>query len=330
MRFADPWWLALVPAAAWVLWLRSRPRRRQAVLYSSALQLKQLPRTLAQRVRSSLPLLEATGLGLLAIALARPQSGREDSVVSTYGVAIQLVLDKSQSMAEGDLDPDPWDRTQLTRLDVVKQVVADFVDPEGDLPGRESDLLGLTSFAGYAQAHCPLTLDHAAFLKLLETVEIPRVDERDPAAREQLMTAIGDALVIAVDRLRDAPAKTKLVVLLSDGESNIGEASPRAAAEAAREAGVRVYTIGVGTPRQGLDEDTLREVAGITGGHYFNARDAAGLERIYEEIDGLERSEIISVQYTRWRERFLAFLLSGLGCLVAHRILMDTRFRSLP
>lgn len=330
MRLADPWWLTLVPLAAWVLWLRARPRRRQAVLYSSVADLKLLPRTLAQRVRSLLPLLEIAGLALLAVAMARPQSGREDSVVSTYGVAIQLVIDKSQSMAELDLDPDPWDRRQLTRLDIVKQVVADFVDPAGDLPGRESDLLGLTSFAGYVQSHCPLTLDHAAFLQLLENVEMPRVDPRDPASREQLMTAIGDALVTAVDRLDEAPAKSKIVVLLSDGESNIGEASPRAAAEAARESGIRVYTVGVGTPRQGLDEATLREVAEITGGRYFNARNAAALAGVYEEIDKLERSEITSVQYTRWRERFLPFLLAGLTCLVLHRVLLDTRFRSLP
>lgn len=330
MRFQDPWWLVLIPAALWLLWLRSRPGRRQALLYSSVAELEQLPRTLAQRLRSLLPLLEAGGLALLAVALARPQSGREDSVVSTYGVAIQLVLDKSQSMAEPDLDPDPWDRTKLTRLDVVKQVVADFVDPAGDLPGRPNDLLGLTSFAGYVQTHCPLTLDHAAFLQLLANVEIPQVDPRDPLAREELMTAIGDALVIAVDRLGEAPAKSKIVVLLSDGESNIGEASPEAAAEAAREAGVRVYTIGVGTPRQGLDEATLQEVARITGGRYFNARDLAGLEKVYEEIDGLERSEISSVQYTRWREHFLTFLLGGLGLIVAHRFLLDTRFRSLP
>lgn len=329
MRFADPWWLVLVPIAVLLVWRRGRVRR-STVLYSSVAELKRLPRTFAQRVRRALPAVEALGLVLLAVAIARPQSGREDSVVASYGVAIELVIDKSQSMAETDLDPDPWDRRQESRLDVVKEVVADFVDPGGDLPGRPNDLLGLISFAGFVDTHCPLTLDHPVLLNLLEDVRMPRVDRRDPAAREQLMTAVGDALVVAVDRLREAPAESKVVVLLSDGESNIGEASPHAAAEAAKAAGVTVYTIGVGTPRQGLDEDSLRDVAEVTGGRYFNARDAAGLENVYREIDALQRSEITSVQFTRWREQFLPFLLSGLGLLLVHRILMDTRFRSLP
>lgn len=328
MRFADPWWLALVPLVLIVLWRRRG--KRATVLYSSVAELAQLPRTFAQRIRRQLHFMELAGLLLIAVAIARPQSGREDSVVSTFGVAIELVIDKSDSMAANDLDPDVWDRRELTRLDVVRQVVADFVDPGGDLPGRPNDLLGLVSFAGFVQSHCPLTLDHAAFLQLLKDVQMPTVDRRDPANREQLMTAIGDALVVAVDRLREAPAQSKVVVLLSDGESNIGEASPHAGAEAAKAAGVRVYTVGVGTPGKGLDEDTLREVAEFTGGRYFNARDAASLEQVYGAIDSLERSEITSTQFTRWREQFLPFLLSGLGLLVVHRILMDTRFRSLP
>lgn len=328
MRFADPWWLVLVPLAVLVVWRRRR--RPPTVLHSSVAELKALPRTLMQRVRSAMPVVEALGLCLVAVALARPQSGREDSVVASYGVAIELVIDKSQSMIETDLDPDRWDQVELTRLDVVKEVVADFVDPDGDLPGRPNDLLGLISFAGYVDAHCPLTLDHVALLQLLADVRMPQVDPRDPAAREELMTAVGDALVVAVDRLGDAPADSKVVILLSDGESNIGEASPRAAAEAAKARGVRVYTVGVGTPRQGLDEDALREVAEITGGAYFNARAAADLENVYREIDALERSEITAVQFTRWRERFVPFLLVGLGLLLAHRVLLDTRLRGLP
>ncbi|MEM7200052.1 MAG: VWA domain-containing protein [Planctomycetota bacterium] len=330
MRFADPWFLALVPVIAWWLWLRARPSRRPAVLYSGVGPLKALPRSMAQRLKPLLPLLEGGGLVLLAVALARPQAGREDSVVSTYGVAVQLVIDRSNSMAELDIDPDPHDRQKVTRLDVVKSVVADFVDPDGDLPGRSNDLVGLVSFAGYVQANCPLTLDHAAFLQLLDDVTIPAVDQRDPTSREMLMTAVGDALVIAVDRLREAPATSKVAVLLSDGKSNIGASRPRDGAEAARDAGVRVYTVGVGTPGQGLDEAALEEVAELTGARYFNARDAAGLRSVYEEIDKLERSEITSVQFTRWRERFLPFLLSGLAMLVLHRVLLDTRFRSLP
>jgi Ca-activated chloride channel family protein len=328
MRFADPWWLLLVPLALLLVWRRRR--RPPTVLYSSVDELRGLPRTMAQRLRGLMPVVEVLGLCLVAVAIARPQSGREDSVVASYGVAIELVIDKSQSMAETDLDPDPWDREELTRLDVVKRVVADFVDPDGDLPGRPNDLLGLCSFAGYVDAHCPLTLDHQALLQLLAGIEMPRVDGRDPAAREQLMTAIGDALVLAVDRLGEAPAESKVVVLLSDGESNIGEASTRAAAEAAKAAGVKVYTVGVGRQGQGLDEDALVEIAEITGGQYFNARDAASLERVYRGIDELERSEIHALQFTRWRERFVPPLLAGIGLLLVHRLLLDTRLRGLP
>lgn len=328
MRLADPWWLCFAPLVFVVLSLRRR--RRATLLFSSVAELQRLPRTLAQRLKRALPWLEAMGLLALVVAMARPQSGREDSVVSSYGVAIELVIDKSQSMAEQDLDPDPWDRVALTRLDVVKAVVADFVDRGGDLPGRPADLLGLVSFAGWVQSHCPVTLDHEALLRLLKDVQMPNVDPRDPAAQELLRTAIGDGLVVAVDRLRDAPAKSKVVVLLSDGESNIGEASPRAAAELAKAAGVRVYTVGVGTPRLGLDEDTLRDVAELTGGRYFNARDAATLAGVYREIDALERSQIESRLFTRWSEHFLPFLLAGLAMLVLHRFLSDTRFRSLP
>lgn len=328
MRFADPYWLLLAPLV--VLLVLRRRRQRPALLFSSVAELAALPRTFAQRVRAALPWLEIAGLLLLVVALARPQAGREDSVVSSHGVAIELVLDKSQSMEAQDLDPDPWDRVTRSRLDVVKEVVADFIDLDGNLPGRPTDLIGLVSFAGWVQSHCPLTLDHAAVLRLLQDVQLPNVDPRDPSAGEVLRTAIGDGLVTAVDRLRDAPAKSKVAVLLSDGVSNIGEASPRAAAELARASDVRVYTIGVGTARDGLDEDALREVAEITGGRYFNARDAESLANVYREIDGLERTELEAKLFVRWSERNLPFLLLGIALLVAHRLLLDTRFRSLP
>ena len=330
MRFADPWWLALVPAVIAVLWWRAKPSHRATVLFSRVAELRKLPKTTAQRVRRLLPWMEGLGLILLCVAMARPQSGREDSLVATEGVALQLVIDKSRSMAETDLDPDPWDRVDYTRLDVVKAVVHDFIDEDGDLPGRPRDLVGLVSFAGFVQADCPLTMDHEAFLSLLEKVEMPNVDPRDPVANEQLATAIGDALVVAVDRLSDVPAESKVIVLLSDGKSNIGEANPLAGAEVAKGAGIKIYAIGVGTASSGLDVETLEEVASVTGGAFINARDAAGLQRAYREIDELERTEITATQYTRWRERCVPVLLAGLILLAGHRLLMDLRFRSLP
>jgi len=326
MRFASPWWLVLVPLVVGHLWLRYRPGVTPAVLYSSLDNLRSLPRTLAQRVKRLLPLLEGAALLLLVVAMARPQAGREDSLITSQGIALQIVVDRSGSMAEGDLDPDPMDRKLVTRLDVVKDVVKDFVDEGGELPGRPNDMVGLISFAGFVQVHCPVTLDHPAFLQLVNGLHLPgRL-----ADRESRMTAMGDALVTAVDRIKDVPAKSRVVILLSDGDSNIGEASPRSGAEVAKEFGVKVYTVGIGTRFAGLDEDTMKEVARITGARYFNTRSADGLTRIYKEIDALERVELPPMRFTRWRELYLPLLAAGAALLLAHRLLLDTRFRSLP
>lgn len=330
MRLASPEWLGLVPVVLILLWLRLRGRRRPTVLYSSVAVLRSLPRTVAQRIRRVLPFLEAAGLLLLILAMARPQSGRQERFFSTRGVAISIVVDKSGSMRETDLDPDPFDRVTPSRLDVVKAVVADFVDEAGDLPGRPDDLVGLLSFAGFVQTHSPLTLDHEAFVKVLDTVRIPRVDRRDPRARELMATAMGDAMVIAVERLRGVEARSKVIVLVTDGRSNIGDAPPELAAEAAKAAGVKIYAIGVGTRRGGLDEETLQTVARISEGRYFNARDAAGILEVYREIDALEKSDLPAQVSTRWRERYHVPLLLGLVLLVGHHLLLCTRFRSLP
>ena len=326
MRFESPWWLVVVPVVVLLIWYRERPRNRSAVLFSSVDDLRALPRTLALRVKRALPLLEGAGLVLLVLAMARPQTGRQDSIVASEGIAIQMVVDRSGSMRQLDIDPDPTDRIPVTRLDMVKTVVRDFVDEEGDLTGRPTDVIGRISFAGYVQVHCPLTLDHEAFVKLVEGLAlVPR-----NAGREMQMTAVGDALVTAVDRLSDIAAQSKVVILLSDGESNIGEASPKAAAELARSHGVKVYTIGIGTPLRGLDEATLEEVATLTGGQYFNARNAEGLMRIYHEIDKMERVDLPPIRFVHWKEHFILVLLSGAACLLFHRVLADTRFRTLP
>jgi len=325
MRFADPLVLVLLPLVVGLVWHRHRSRRRPAVLYSDVAPLRALPRTTASRVKALLPVLQVLGLCALVLAMARPQAGREERVVQSEGVAIQLVIDRSGSMLAEDLDPDPNDLRRLTRLDVVRDVVRDFVDDGGELPGRPADALGLVSFGSYVQVHCPLTRDHEAYLKLVEGVAVPR--RRD---RELMHTAVGDALVTAVDRLSDVSADSKVVILLSDGESNTGEASPGVAAELARSEGVRVYPVGIGTVRQGLDEATLEEVAAVTGGRYFNARDAGGLRRIYADIDRLERTELPSVTYSHWDELFAPVLAAGIMLLLFHRVLEDTRFRTLP
>lgn len=335
-RFADPWWLGLVLVVLGALWWRSRPAARPTVAYSSLALLRDLPVTLAQRIKRFLPILQVGGLLLLVIALARPQAGTEDVRVSTTGVAMQLVFDRSGSMRELDLDEDRFDRVNDRRIDVLKRVLEDFLDEGGDLPGRPNDLVGLVSFAGYPKAHGPLTLDHGALVAILEGIDLPvAIDEgdrrqRDRTIRELNATALGDGLVLAVDRLRDARSKSKVVVLLSDGASNTGVVQPEQAADQAAADEVRVYTIGIGTRRRGLDEETLQSVAERTGGRYWNVRTAADLTAAYEQIDELERTELETLAATRWRELHWWFALGGLVLIALHRVLVQTRFRSLP
>ena len=297
-------------------------------MFSSLDGLRGLPRTLHQRVRGFLPWLEVAGLLCLVVAMSRPQSGRADGTVTTRGIAIQLVIDRSDSMNAEDLDPDPNDHRRVTRLDVVKAVVEDFVDESGDLPGRPNDVVGLVSFAGYPKVHCPLTLDHQMLTGVLHDVEVPRITRRED--KDLLMTAMGDALVMSVKHLDGIEAETKIVVLLSDGASNVGAATPAAGANDAADQGVKVYTVGIGTVGKGLDEDALKAVAARTGGQYFNARSAADLQSIYKQIDQLSRSDFEVFSDTDWDDRFPWYLVAGLLLLVVHRVLSDTRYRSLP
>ena len=324
-RFADPWWLALAPVVFLAIAIHRRRRGRPSVLYSSADDLSSLPRSWRLRLRPGLVVLEALALLLLVFAMARPQAGREEERNISEGIAIELVIDKSGSMRMEDLDPDAYDRKVLNRLDVVRDVVRDFVDEGGDLPGRSGDLVGLISFAGYVQVHCPLTLDHHLVLGLLPSVQIPRTRDR-----ELLATALGDALATAVDRIKDCQAKSRVIILLSDGQGTIGVTTAAVAAEAARGEGIKVYTIGVGSAGTALDEQTLEDVAQTTGGRYFNVRDQSGLKRVYEEIDRLERTEVSTQRHVSYKERFGAVLLCGVALLLLHRILAETLFRSLP
>ncbi len=325
IRFEHPWFLALLPLILGLFIWRGR-RARPAVVFSSLDGVRDLPRTMAQRLKRVLPVMEMLGLLMLAVAMARPQSGREDISMSSHGIAVQLLIDRSDSMRAEDLDEDRWDRDRITRLDVVKDVVSDFIDEEGELPGRPRDLVGLVSFAGYVKTHCPLTLDHGLLLELLQAMNTPSA----PRGDELLMTAMGDALVIGVAHLDEVTAESKVLILLSDGRSNIGVTTPSVGADAAAEKGVKVYTVGIGTLRGGLDEPTLKLVAEKTGGRYFNARTASDLEEVYRTIDRLERSDIESFSATRWKDLFPAWLWIGVGLLVVHRALADTRFRGLP
>jgi len=353
-RFHDPLWLLLlIPLVAAGVWLTVRRRRGTAVLYSSAALLSGLPITTAQRIKRFLPWLFLGGLMLLVVSLARPQHGKEEFRVHAEGIAIEMVVDRSGSMRAMDFN---LDGKQVNRLAAVKKVFHDFVAGDDALPGRPDDQIGLVAFGGFAEARCPLTFDHDALLNVLKTVEIPKpifdaagriINER--LLQEEMSTAIGDALALAVERLESVKAKSKVIILLSDGESNAGVLPPMEAAEAAKALGMKIYTIGIGSTgmapmpaidpfgrrvlvpqRVRLDEATLRAIAKTTGGKYFNAKDTEALRKVYAEIDRLEKTVAEGRLYTDYREFFLFALFPGLGLIVLELFFASTRFRSLP
>lgn len=351
-RFEDPWWLLLAVLVV-AIGRASRRRRRAAVLYSDVRLVKRLPTTLALRVKRLLPWGRMLGLVLVAVALARPQQGLEEFRIETEGVAIEMCIDRSGSMQAMDFQ---LDGRQVNRLTAVKQVFRDFVAGKGQLSGRPNDQIGLIAFGGYADSKCPLTLDHGALLTVLETVKIPEPIQdakgqvlHQRLYEEDMSTALGDAVVLAVDRLKEIQAKSKVIILLSDGMQTAGVIEPAEAAKTATTYGIKVYTIGVGSsglsviptfdafgrrhllPQQvELDEATLQALADTTGGRYFHAQDTETLNEVYAEIDRLEKSRSEGRLYTEYRELYLYALFPGLGLLLLETILVSTRFRSLP
>jgi Ca-activated chloride channel family protein len=345
VRLHDPLWLlALVPLLAVAAW---NARHRFSVLYSSVRGLGELPVTVAQRFKRLLPIFELAGLALIVVALARPQQGLEEFKVHTEGIDIVVCLDRSGSMRAEDFFEK---EVRVNRLHIVKRVVKDFIE------GRPDDRIGLVAFGGFAESRCPLTLDHDALLDVLDEVKIPEplrdargrvVDEQ--SYREELATAIGDALAIGAARLEESDARSRVMILVSDGESNTGVVEPLEAAQAAETLGIKVYTVGVGStglvpvPYEDpfgrkryanemfrLDEATLKAIADTTGGKYFNARDTDALESVYEQIDRLEKTRTEGVLYTQYRELYAAVLLPGVGLFLLAWILRMTRFLTLP
>ena len=354
-RFYSWLWLLLIPAILLLGWLGTRRRIRPAVMFSSIADLKGLPFTLLQRIRRLMPLVYGLGLCLVILALARPQSGKSESRVTGEGIAIELVLDISGSMEAIDFQ---LDKKDVSRLEAVKHVIGEFVlgSRSSGLPGRRDDQVGVVAFGGFADSKCPLTLDHGALVDIVRALEVPKA-VRDRKGRvinsqslqEDMATAIGDGLALGVDRLRGTKAKSKVVVLLTDGDNNAGAIEPREAAQIARASGIKVYTIGIGrngvvpVPQEDefgqrvlvpaqfrIDEDLLREMASTAGGEYFHASDSAGLGKVYAQIDRLEKSEFNETKYSEYTELFSWFAGPGLALVLAVGVLNETRFRSLP
>ena len=325
ITFATPLaFLLLLPwaAAAWRLY---RTGKRAGVLFAPT---HRLPlKTAGWRVTfaRTVPLLFLLGSLLLVIAAARPRTTLSREHRSVNAIAIGMVVDVSGSMEALDLSPSQQD--WRTRLDVVKELFAKFVEE------RPDDLIGLVTFGGYASTRAPLTADHRALVHVLKGVEIPRAQadaQGRPVDQEETLTAIGDGLATGVARLTDAEPKTRIIILLSDGESNTGIITPDQAADAAAKIGVRVYAIGVGsntrTPfktrdmfgRETIayadatfDETQLKSIAAKTSGRYFSVRDNEGLKNALEEINALETTKIDRQVYQRYNEHFVRFLLWG-------------------
>ena len=269
---------------------------------------------------------------LIIIAIARPQTGRGFEEISTEGIDIMLILDASGSMRAEDFKPQ-------NRLQAAKEVVKEF------LRGRKNDRIGLIFFAGKSYTQCPLTLDYNILEELLDYVEVGIIEDG---------TAIGLAIANTVDRLKNAKAKNKVAVLLTDGENNRWEIAPVAAARAAAAMNIRIYTIGIGSVDGGvpipvdkvfgkdyirvdgelvltkLDEDTLRQIANETGGRYFRATDEKKLSEIYKEISQLETTKLKVKKYIRHNELAAHFLLPAAILLLLEIILANTRFRKIP
>jgi Ca-activated chloride channel homolog len=347
IRLEHPLFLLLLAPLALAAWSSLRRRAQEGALPLPHLAALPAPRPGWRRALDRLAAaLFPAGVALAIVALARPQSSTARVRRDVDAVAIAMVVDVSGSMAALDLSPRDGTNVLLrSRLDVVKDAFRRFVRE------RPDDLIGLIAFGGYASTLAPLTADHAALLHVLEGLEIPSSAPGGlPAAtREEVLTAIGDALATACVRLRAAEPVSRAVVLLSDGESNTGIVAPEDAARAAALLGIRVYAIGVGSTgtapfwseepggrrvlrhaRVTLDAPRLAALAADTGGRYFAVDDPRGLEEALRAIGRLETTRVQTTLYTLRRELFVWLLAPGLGLAAAGLALSAALSGRLP
>ena len=349
--------LAVLIPVAW--WVSARRRNRAPITFSNVEGAAIAGRSLRSRFRW-LPLaVRLVALSLLVTTLARPVKANEQTRVSVEGVAMQMLVDRSSSMLAEDFQ---IEGRRANRLEAVKQVGAEFIAGGEGLAGRPNDLIGLISFAGYADSLSPMTLDHAHLLNALGSLKEVEIRSEDG-------TAIGDAVALGVERLRDVGEraeetdrqriKSRVIVLLTDGENTAGVIEPNQAADLAEKYGIKIYTIGMGTrgvamvpidtvfgremrpTRVNIDEETLTEMADRTGGRYFRATDTDSLKAIYETIDELEKTETEQRRYLQYVDYAVEpmrlgvltippLLLLAFSLLVIEQFLSLTTFRSLP
>ena len=327
ITFAYPWilyFLILVPALPVWYWMKGK-QRQPSITYSSLKVFKEIPASWREKFRHLPVILRTLALFLLIVALARPQSYNSGENIYTEGIDIAMVLDISGSMLAEDLKPN--------RIEAAKQVIDNFIS------NRTSDRIGLVIFARQAFTQCPLTIDYGVLRHLLSKVEPGMIEDG---------TAIGNAIADGVNRLKDGKAKSKIIILLTDGMNNAGEIDPLTAAQIAKTFGIRIYTVGVGAKGEApypvqtpfgvryqmipadIDEGMLQQIADITGGAYFRATDTKALKEIYDKIDKLEKSRVEVTSYRQAKELFYNWLGAGLVLIFLEIGISQTIFRKVP
>lgn len=331
MTFEQPYLLLLLLLVPLLAWLKGKHGHEPAFLYSSVQLVKGITNLTQSQAGRLLPRMRWLALSLFFIALARPQLGEGHAKLSASGIDIVVALDLSGSMASEDFE---LHGQRVNRLAIAKEVLEKFI------ARRANDRIGLVAFAGRAYIASPLTLDHDFLRQNLQRLNLGAIEDS---------TAIGSALTAALNRLREIASKSKIVILMTDGQNNAGQVPPLTAAEAAQTLGVRVYTIGVGTRGTApypqidmfgrkvyvsvpvdIDEDTLRQIAQRTGGKYYRADNADTLRAIYNEIDRLEKTEASVKKYQQYQDIFECLALPGLVLILLEAILSHTVWRKLP
>lgn len=334
MTFGHPYLLLLLLLLPVLGWLKGKQGKPPAFVYSSVQLVRGILNVSRTRSGAFLAALRWLTLALLIFALAQPRLTKSETKVTASGVDIAVALDMSGSMASEDFEVK---RARLNRLAMAKEVLKKFIDK------RPTDRIGIVAFASQAYIASPLTLDHEFLLQNLERLQLGAIDDS--------RTAIGSALSTAINRLRELKSKSKIVILMTDGQNNAGKVAPLTVAEAAQKLGVKVYTIGVGTrgeapmpagrnPFTGqvvyrmmpvdIDEDTLQKIASMTGGKYYRADNSQRFQAIYAEIDKLERTEAEVKKFSHHNELFAWFITPGLGLLLLEVLLRHTVWRRLP
>lgn len=309
-QFANPFhFFLLIPLGIAAGWVYRRGIRR-GMVFSPSRRIPTSGPSWRAWVGLIMPALFVAGMALLVVALARPRTQFARSTRSADAIAIEMVVDCSDTMRIPDMRSlTAAGVREQTRLEAVKSAFEAFVER------RPDDLVGLVTFGGFANTRVPLTMDHGVLINVLRAVEVPKVDvsaDGQAIGREDLMTAIGDGLATACARLEKAGTKSRIVVLLSDGESNFGVIRPEDATAVARKMGIKVYSIGVGVQ---MDAQTLGQIASTTGGQYFHVTDPGGLDKAMKDIDRLEKTRIQEDSYTLYNELFPWFLIPAMALI---------------